>query len=61
MPNVLHRELSPGDELGRDLPPDCCGDEMTGKPDADHIKYTCGDCGTVLEVDGFGLVFDIRD
>lgn len=56
-------ELSAGDELGYCLAPDCCDAEMTGKEiDADgHREYTCGDCGTVLEVDELGLVWDIRE
>jgi hypothetical protein len=58
-----YMELHLADELGHDLAPDCCGQEMTGSPvDPDgHKEYTCGDCGTVLEVDDLGLVYDIRE
>jgi hypothetical protein len=57
-----YMELSLGDELGHDLAPDCCDDEMAGKDiDSDgHREYVCGDCGTVLEVDDRGLVWDVR-
>lgn len=43
--------------------PDCCDEEMTGKgADADgHREYECGCCGTVVEVDELGLVWDIRE
>lgn len=57
-----YMELHPADELGHDLAPDCCDDEMTGEDTDDgHREYTCGDCGTVLEVDELGLVYDIRE
>ncbi|MER5461644.1 hypothetical protein ABT010_13340 [Streptomyces sp. NPDC002668] len=55
-PHTNNLELSPGDELGHDATPDCCDNEMT----ADGRTYTCGACGTVLEVSAQGLVFDIR-
>lgn len=43
--------------------PDCCYGPMDGKPvDArGHREYECGDCGTVVEVDDLGLVWDIRE
>lgn len=56
MPSIHGHELSPGDELGTDAVPECCDDDMT----ADGRTYTCGTCGTVLEVSADGLVFDIR-
>ncbi|TGB06553.1 hypothetical protein [Streptomyces sp. MZ04] len=57
-----YMELSLADEVGHDLAPDCCDDEMTGKvTDGGHKEYTRGDCGTVLEVDDLGLVWDIRE
>ncbi|PAZ15660.1 hypothetical protein CLM62_12755 [Streptomyces sp. SA15] len=50
------------DEIGRDDAPTCCSDEMGRKDTSrDHIEYTCGCCGTVLEVDDLGLVWDIRE
>lgn len=57
-----YMELQLADELGHDLAPDCCGAEMTGQDTDDgHREYLCGDCGTVLEVDDLGLVYDIRE
>jgi hypothetical protein len=54
-------EISPGDELGRDLAPDCCGSEMVRGTDRfGDLIYTCGCCKTVVEVDELGLVADIR-
>ncbi|MGW0577738.1 hypothetical protein ACWD25_17590 [Streptomyces sp. NPDC002920] len=43
--------------------PNCCYGPMDGgKPGKDgHRVYTCGDCGTVVEVDELGLVWDIRE
>jgi hypothetical protein len=43
--------------------PDCCYGPMDTKPaDTDgHREYECGDCGTVVEVDDLGLVWDIRE
>lgn len=55
-------ELSPGDDTDRDDIPVCCSDDMNGKKTAEGgIDYTCGDCGTVLEIGANGLVFDIRE
>ena len=56
-PSIHGYELSPGDELGQDVTPDCCGSEMTATR---LSSYRCGECGTVLEIDSLGLVFDIR-
>jgi hypothetical protein len=40
----------------------CCAPEDTdGAGTGVHVEYKCGDCGTVVEVDGLGLVFDIRE
>ncbi|MFE3326867.1 hypothetical protein [Streptomyces sp. NPDC059176] len=47
--------LAPGDELGLDVTPDCCGDEMT----PNGRTFTCSTCWTVLTVDSHGLVADI--
>jgi len=43
--------------------PDCCGGEMAPKPASigGHREYRCSGCGTVVEVDELGLVFDISD
>lgn len=43
--------------------PDCCYGEMDAKVASieGHHEYVCGDCGTVVEVDDLGLVFDIRE
>lgn len=61
-PNIHGTILRVADELGHDLAPDCCGDDMTGENLADgYQRYTCSDCGTVLEVDDLGLVDDIRE
>ncbi|MFD5426500.1 hypothetical protein [Streptomyces sp. NPDC127084] len=47
-PSSHGHELVPGDELGLDVAPDCCGDEMTP---GGHT-FTCGTCGTALEEGG---------
>lgn len=55
-------ELEIADDAGHDDIPVCCGDDMTGKNlDDGSIEYTCAGCGTVLEIDELGLVFDIRE
>ncbi|MFD9276889.1 hypothetical protein ACFWD7_06300 [Streptomyces mirabilis] len=69
-------ELEIADDAGHDDIPVCCGNDMTGKKVAcicctnedtgeaatgAHTVHTCGDCGTELEIDGVGLVFDIRE
>jgi hypothetical protein len=55
-------ELSIADDTDIDDVPVCCGDDMPGKKlDDGGIEYTCGSCGTVLEIDELGLVFDIRE
>jgi hypothetical protein len=55
-------ELTPGDEADRDDIPVCCYDDMSGATTEEGgIDYTCGDCGTVLEIDELGLVADIRE
>lgn len=43
--------------------PDCCGEEMTPKTASleGHRAYECGCCGTTVDVDDLGLVFDIRE
>ncbi|GGU52399.1 hypothetical protein [Streptomyces lavendofoliae] len=56
-PSIHGHELSPGDELGHDTAPTCCGGEMDP---TNSTTYRCGHCGTVLEVNGLGLVSDIR-
>ncbi|MFD6360188.1 hypothetical protein ACFWFX_10075 [Streptomyces roseolus] len=60
-PTLHGLEISHGDHVGTDIEPSCCGQDMTRKPSAhgDHT-FKCGDCSTVLVVDGCGLVFDIR-
>ncbi|MEU8590727.1 hypothetical protein AB0C59_27550 [Streptomyces sp. NPDC048664] len=61
-PRIFYLELSIGDELGHDTAPDCCVNEMTAK-DADddgYREFVCGCCGTVVEIDDLGLVYDIR-
>lgn len=64
MPSVHGLELSPGDELGTDIVPDCCDEEMAANDTADGYRYyMCGDCETVLTVlpvASNGIVFDIR-
>lgn len=75
-PSIYGMLLDPGMEI-EDGVPDCCYGPMTKKQeetctcckpeDTDgagtgvHVEYACGDCGTVVEVDGLGLVFDIRE
>lgn len=55
-------ELEIADDAGHDDIPVCCGDDMTAKNlDDGGIEYTCAGCGTVLEIDELGLVFDIRE
>lgn len=61
-PNTHGYELSIADDLGRDIAPDCCDEEMTAKDFDEELRnYTCGNCGTVVTVDELGLVFDIRE
>ncbi|MFM9373233.1 hypothetical protein [Streptomyces sp. Da 82-17] len=61
-PTILDIELFTGMEIGDDVP-DCCGEEMADKLAAlahqGHREYECMDCGTVVDVDDLGLVFDI--
>jgi hypothetical protein len=55
-------ELEIADDAGHDDIPVCCDEDMTGKPLGDgSVEHTCGSCGTVLEIDELGLVFDIRE
>lgn len=55
-------ELSMGDDLGLDVTPDCCGDDMTREEkERGYVDYTCGDCATILTVSPNGLVFDISE
>ena len=55
-------ELSPGDETDLDDIPVCCGSDMTGKKlDDGDIEHACENCGTVLEINENGLVWDIRE
>lgn len=55
-------ELSIADDAGLDDVPVCCGDDMNGaKTSRGGIDYTCGRCGTVLEISKSGLVDDIRE
>lgn len=55
-------ELSMGDDLGLDVTPTCCGDDMDGKDrDDGGREYTCEGCGTDLIVSPNGLVFDIYE
>ncbi|MFJ8583645.1 hypothetical protein ACIRD2_03155 [Streptomyces sp. NPDC093595] len=56
-PSIHGHELSPGDELGHDTTPNCCGSEMTATK---RGTYRCDNCDTVLEVNSLGLVSDIR-
>lgn len=62
IPTLNGTPLSFDDEIGHDAPPDCCSMPMSAmRPDADsHLTYTCGCCGIVVEVDGYGLVYDMR-
>lgn len=55
-------ELTPGDDAGHDDVPICCNNDMPGGKTPDGgIDFTCGSCGTVVEIDESGLVFDIRE
>lgn len=46
----------------KDDPCTCCTPEETeGEGTGIHLVYECGDCGTVVEVDGLGLVSDVRE
>ncbi|MFD5491583.1 hypothetical protein ACFWH4_01245 [Streptomyces sp. NPDC127091] len=55
-------ELEIADDAGLDDIPVCCDDDMTGKKtESGGIDYTCGGCGTVLEIGEGGLVSDIRE
>lgn len=48
-------------EMQEQEPCACCAPEKTeGEGTGVHLEYACGDCGTVVEVDGLGLVYDIR-
>jgi predicted RNA-binding Zn-ribbon protein involved in translation (DUF1610 family) len=53
--------LTPGDEVGRELPPECCEEEMNRTTTGRHLVYRCASCHTALEVNNHGLVLDIRD
>lgn len=54
-------ELAPGDDAGHENIPVCCDTDMNGKKTAQGgIDFTCRRCGTVLEVDEDGLVYDIH-
>lgn len=60
MPTIHHHELSPGDDLGLNATPHCCGTDMQAKDVDDGGRdYTCGECDVVLSVAPSGLVFDI--
>ncbi len=75
-PTIYGMMLDLGMEI-EDGTPDCCYGPMQKKgqeactccrPDGTdgagtgiHTEYACDDCGTVVEVDGLGLVFDIRE
>lgn len=75
-PSIYGMELDPGMEI-EDGVPDCCYGPMTKNKDESctcctpegtdgagtgvHVEYECGDCGTVVEVSGLGLVYDIRE
>jgi hypothetical protein len=61
-PTIYGMELDPGVHID-DAVPDCCYGPMDPKPAhiQGHLEYVCGDCGTVVEVDGLGLVHDIRE
>lgn len=61
-PTIYGMELVPAMEI-EDGVPDCCGSEMDSKTvdDDGHREYVCGCCGTVVEVDDLGLVWDIRE
>jgi hypothetical protein len=75
-PSIYGMELDPGMEI-EDGVPDCCYGPMTKKGEESctccapertegdgsgiHVEYVCSDCGTVVEVDGLGLVDDIRE
>jgi hypothetical protein len=55
-------ELSPGDEADPGDIPVCCYEPMSGvTTEEGDIDYTCGDCGTVLEISRSGVVGDIRE
>ena len=60
-PTLHGLELSPGDEVGTDIDPRCCDQDMTSKPKAsDQHTFQCANCLTVVVIDSNGLVFDIR-
>lgn len=61
-PTIYGMTLDPGMEI-EDGIPDCCGGEMTPQTASldGHREYACSGCGTVVEVDDLGLVFDIRE
>lgn len=75
-PTIYGMELDPGMEIEDGVPDccygpmtktkekpctTCCAPEDTdGAGTGIHIEYECDDCTTVVEVDGLGLVFDIR-
>ena len=55
-------ELRIADETDLEDNPRCCGDDMNGsKTTEGGIDYTCGSCGTMLEINENGLVWDIRE
>lgn len=75
-PTIYGMVLDPGMEI-EDGIPDCCygpmekktqeactccrPDDTDGAGTGTHTEYACDDCGTIVEVDGLGLVFDIRE
>ena len=61
-PTIYGMELDLAMEI-EDGVPDCCDEQMNPKPASleGHREYVCGCCGTVVEVDDLGLVFDIRE
>lgn len=60
-PTLHGLELSHGDHVGTDIEPRCCDQDMTPKPPADGMHtFKCGNCKTAVDIDGQGLVFDIR-
>ncbi|MCX4704395.1 hypothetical protein [Streptomyces sp. NBC_01373] len=55
-------ELEIADDAGLDDIPVCCGNDMNGTEIPEGgIDYRCGTCGTELDIDAGGLVFDIRE
>lgn len=61
-PTIYGMTVEVAIEIGRDDAPDCCDEEMARGTDAHgDLVYTCGCCGTEVEVDDLGLVSDIRE